>query len=216
MVAATLPSGRNHIMEGISALLPNIRAVDSVLASGFADGSALVEFPALLMSGPALGEGGVTIPMGGTELEDTQSLATLIGPEQRNVIERLASERHEVAKSFGVRGLPSAAEWIDTHAGETKGETRRWIPGPTEAKNLLRDGVIGSLVPLISAGRLAGHELPVTQSMITLASAVLGADVAAAGRRLDTIGIDARDIDTARQAMDAIAAGASGSNSGRA
>ena len=46
-----------------------------------------------------------------------------------------------------------------------------------------------------------------TQSMITLASAVLGADVAAAGRRLDTIGITAKDIDTARSAMDAIAKG---------
>ena len=43
--------------------------------------------------------------------------------------------------------------------------------------------------------------------MITLASGVLGADVAAAGRRLDTIGIRTQDIETARQAMDAIATG---------
>jgi len=37
---------------------------------------------------------------------------------------------------------------------------------------------------------------------------VLGADVAASGRRLNTIGIDATHIDTARRAMDAIATGA--------
>jgi len=47
-----------------------------------------------------------------------------------------------------------------------------------------------------------------TQSMITLASTILGADVAAAGRKLSTIGIEASDIETARRAMDAIATGA--------
>jgi len=64
-------------------------------------------------------------------------------------------------------------------------------------------------VPLISAASLAGQEVPVTQSMVTLAATLLGADVAAAGRRLDTIGINAGDIDSARRAMDAIATGQS-------
>ena len=67
--------------------------------------------------------------------------------------------------------------------------------------------MIGSLVPLISAAAIAGVPVPVTESMITLASGVLGADVAAAGRRLNTIGIRTQDIETARQAMDAIATG---------
>jgi len=103
--------------------------------------------------------------------------------------------------------LVDAKMLIETHAGVVKGEAKRPVPDQDGAKALLRDGVIGSLVPLMSAGELAGIELPVTQSMITLASAVLGADVAAAGRRLDTIGITAKDIDTARSAMDAIAKG---------
>jgi hypothetical protein len=46
-----------------------------------------------------------------------------------------------------------------------------------------------------------------TQAMITLVSSVLGVDVAAAGRRLNTIGISAGDIDSARKAMDKIASG---------
>ena len=112
-----------------------------------------------------------------------------------------------VAEAFGVRGLAGVKTLIETHAGVVKGEAKRPVPDQDGAKALLRDGVIGSLVPLMSAGELAGIELPVTQSMITLASAVLGADVAAAGRRLDTIGITAKDIDTARSAMDAIAKG---------
>ena len=67
--------------------------------------------------------------------------------------------------------------------------------------------MIGSLVPLISAAEIAGLPVPVTSSMITLAGGVLEADVAAAGRRLDTIGIRSQDIEKVRQAMDAIATG---------
>ena len=106
-----------------------------------------------------------------------------------------------------MRDLPDTEAWIATHAGALKGEGRRAIPGDAEAKALLRDGVIGSLVPLVSAAQMAGVEVPVTQSMITLAGAVLGADVASAGRRLDTIGIRGGDLDTARAALDAIATG---------
>ena len=75
-------------------------------------------------------------------------------------------------------------------------------------KGYCRDGVIGSLTPLISAAQLTGTEVPVTQSMVTLASTVLGADIAAAGRRLETIGITDKDIDSARRVMDSIAMGA--------
>ena len=68
--------------------------------------------------------------------------------------------------------------------------------------------MIGSLTPLGSAAELAGIDVPVTRAMITLASSVLGADVASAGRRLDTIGIRSSDLNEARAAMDAIATGA--------
>ncbi|MEJ6710486.1 MAG: hypothetical protein QNK92_17150 [Amylibacter sp.] len=207
VAAATLPSGRRNVLAGLARYLPNLEAKDSVLASGFADGSALVEFPALLMSGPALGSGAVPVPMGGMPLAGNQNFAALIGDEQRNLIEQLAAERATVAKAFGVRGLADVDTLIETHAGVVKGQATRPVPDQEGAKALLRDGVIGSLVPLMSAAKLAGIDLPVTQAMITLASAVLGADVAAAGRRLDTIGITATDIDTARSAMDAIATG---------
>jgi opine dehydrogenase len=207
VAAATLPSGRGAVLQSLARFLPNLVAHDSVLASGFADGSALVEFPALLMSGPALGSGAVPVPMGAMPLAENQNFAALIGVEQRNLIDQLAQERRAVAKSFGVRNLPDTDAWIGAHAGVVKGDGVRAVPDQAEARRLLRDGIIGSLVPLISAAQVTGTAVPVTQAMITLASAVLGADVAAAGRRLDTIGIHATDIDTARQAMDAIATG---------
>ncbi len=206
--ASTLPSGRNDVLTSLSKFLPNITACDSVLWSGFADGSALVELPALLLNGPVFSSGAAPIPMGGTPLPENNTFAALIGTEQRVVIDQLAGERRAVAGAFGIRGLPSANEWILTHAGSFRGEGQRWVPEQSEAKRLLRDGVIGSLTPLISAAQLTGTEVPVTQSMVTLASTVLGADIAAAGRRLETIGITDKDIDSARRVMDSIAMGA--------
>ena len=205
-VAATLPSGREDVLAGLQRFLPTL-PTNSVVASGFADGSALVEFPALLMSGPALGSGAVPVPLGGTPLPENQTFAALIGPEQRNLIDQLAEERRQVARAFGARDLPDTESWIATHAGAARGEGARAIPDQDASKHLLRDGVIGSLVPLTSAAKLTGTPVPVTQAMITLACSVLGADVAAAGRKLDMIGIIATDASEARKAMDAVATG---------
>ncbi len=207
VTAATLPSGRSHVLQQVKRFLPNIEPVESVLSSGFADGSALVEFPALLLNGPAIASGAVNIPMGAKPLPENNTFAALLGPEQLSVVAALAKERHNVAKAFGVRNLPTTDEWVQTYAGNQRGEGSRPVPNQTMSKTLLRDGVIGSLVPLLSAAEMSGVSTPITQSMVTLASVVLGADVAAAGRRLDTIGINASDLGTARRVMDSIAVG---------
>lgn len=205
--AATLPAGRRAQLDAIARFLPNLAPRDSVLTSGFADGSALVELPALLLSGPAMPRGGIAVPMGGTPLPENDTFASLIGEPHRAMIARLAEERRTVARAFGLHDLPDDATWIATHAGAEKGAGARPVPAPDAARQMLRDGVIGSLVPLLSAARLVGIEVPATAAMVELASTVLGADVAGAGRRLDTIGIDAADVDTARRAMDRIATG---------
>lgn len=204
VAAATLPSGREEVLGALAPIL-KLNPRESVVASGFADGSALVEFPALLMSGPALGSGAIEVPMGGQPLEENQTFAALIGPEQRGVIARLAEERRAVAQAFGVRDLPTTDDWIATHAGALRGAGSRAQPDAMHARALLRCGVIGSLVPLVSAAELTGVDVPVTRSMITLAGAVLDADVATAGRRLDQIGIRATDAHEARREMDKIA-----------
>lgn len=204
VAGATLPSGRLDALTAISPILSNIEPCDSVLASGFADGSALVEFPALLIAGT----GGPELPMGAVPLPENRTFATLLGDEHLRIIARLAAERRAVAKAFGVRNLPEDAVWILRHAGADRGEGARPVPEPDAVPGLLRDGVIGSLVPLVSAAEITGTPVPMTQAMITLASTVLSADVAASGRKLNTIGIEASHIDTARRAMDAIATGA--------
>lgn len=206
VAGATVPGGRQDVLAALAPIL-NLTPCESVVTSGFADGSALVEFPALFMSGPALGPGAVPVPTGGTPLPENQTFATLVGPEQRSIINRLAEERRAVAHAFGVRDLPDTDTWITAHAGASRGDGARSRPDVAESRDLLRCGVIGSLVPLISAAELAGIDVPVTQSMVTLAGAVLGTDAAAAGRRLDQIGIRKTKAAEARHAINRLALG---------
>ena len=201
--AATLPSGRTEIIEAVSRFFPNLIGVDSVLASGFADGSALVEFPALLLAG----NGAAKLPMGAEPIQENHTFAARLEGPHHSIIVRLAAERRAVAAAFGVRNLPDDGDWIACHAGAFRGEGARSIPSNAEIQKILRDGIIGSFAPLVSAAALTGTLVPMTESMITLATTMLGADVASAGRKLSTIGIETSDIDTARKAMDAIAMG---------
>ncbi|KIN70231.1 NAD/NADP octopine/nopaline dehydrogenase [Sulfitobacter noctilucicola] len=207
VVAATLPRGRSEAIAGLSHILPNLDEVDSVLASGFADLSAAVNIPALVMGGPGLASGGVTVPMGGVPLPENLTFASLIGSDQMRLIQAMAEERRQVARAFGVRGLPDTDEWIANHTGPQKGEGARPVPDPNAARIMLRDGVIGSLVPLSSAAELAGIDVPQTRAMIALTGAILDADIAASGRRLETMGITANSIDDARRTFDALTPG---------
>lgn len=208
--AATLPSGRNAVLGGLARFLPNLVPALSTVHSGFADGSGLVEVPALLLGGPAVGGGGPAVPMGGVPLAENRTFRNLIGVEHMSVIDALAAERTAVGHVFGVRDLPSTGEWIDIHAGTASGAGSRPVPDATAAAAILRDATIGSLVPLASAAGIAGVPVPVTESMITMVSAILGADIASAGRKLETVGIDAGNLEQARRIMDDIAQGAKG------
>ncbi|MCB1430751.1 MAG: hypothetical protein KDJ66_16760 [Nitratireductor sp.] len=203
--AATLPAGRNKCLEGLKRFLPNIVSAISTVHSGFADGSGLVEVPALLLGGVVVGHGGPSVPQGGVPLEENRSFRALIGPGQIAVIARLAAERRAVASRFGVRDLPDDESWIEAHAGSERGDGRRPVPEPEQAAGIIRCATIGSLAPLLSAGRIAGVETPATSAMITLASTVLGADVEPAGRKLDAIGVNAGNLEEARRILDSIA-----------
>jgi len=202
VAAATLPSGRPHVLEGLKPFLPSLQSTIGTLPASFADGSGVVEVPALLLGGPLVGDGRPAVPMGGVPLPENESFRNLIGEKHRTVIDDLARERANVASAFGVRDLPTADDWIDRYAGAPKGHGSRPIPTAAEATSLLRDGTIGSLVPLASAARVAGQAVPVTDAMITLASSVLDADIASAGRKLETIGIGPGDVEDVRRSID--------------
>ena len=209
MAAATLPRGRKDVLAALQPYLSNIKPAESVLATGFGDLSAAVEIPALIFGGAGLEPGGPHVPMGAVPLDANRTFAFLIGSDQREVIHGLAEERRRVAAAYGVRNLPDADDWIATFAGAERGPGARPVPDRQAARSLMRDGVLGSLVPLVSAAKLANLPAPLTESLIAMTDRILGADVAAAGRRLETIGISAGDVDQARRIFDKIAAGAS-------
>ncbi|MEM7190524.1 MAG: NAD/NADP octopine/nopaline dehydrogenase family protein [Pseudomonadota bacterium] len=187
---------------GLATLLPHAESATSTMASSFADGSGLAEVPTLLLGGPAVSDGGPSIPMGGSSLAENETFRNLIGAEHQTVIEALAEERKETARRFGVRGLPETDAWLDVFAGAHSGDGSRPIPNQEEAHRILRDAVIGSLVPLTSAAALAGVPTPNTNAMITLASSVLKADLATAGRKLPAMGVDGDNPDAARRILE--------------
>ena len=205
--AATLPSGGEDVLQGLSRFLPNLVPVPSVVHSGFADGSGLVEVPALLLGGPAAPPGGPELPAGAEPLPERNTFRALIGERHRAVAAAMAGERRHIASLWGVRELPDLDAWLDLHAGAPIGDMARPVPTAGDAQGLVRCGLTGSLAPLLSAAEVAGVAVPATRAMTTLADAALGGGMAGAGRRLDTIGVGATDIDEARRTMDAIARG---------
>ena len=209
ITGATLPANQPAICASMAPLLPGITPVTNTLTSSFGDGSGLVEVPTLMLGGAVFGHGGPDIPLGGTPLPENQTFRNLIGPQHLTVISDLAAERRETARRFGIRDLPSDTAWLDTHAGLPSGDGARPVPEADLANNIVRDAVIGSLVPLTSAARLAGVATPAHDAMIGLASSALKADLSTAGRKLPAMGVDGTDPDSARRALDAAAGGSS-------
>lgn len=197
-----LPSNRPSTSARLGSLLPNTDPQIDTMRSSFADASGLVDVPALLLGGPAVASGGPQIPMGGVPLEENDTFRNLIGHDHHDIIAALADERREVARRFSVRDLPDTDQWITSHAGSATADGARPVPTRADAHAALRDGVIGSLVPLTSAARLSGVPTPSTDAMISLASTFLGADLATAGRTLPAMGIDGHDVDAARRALE--------------
>jgi hypothetical protein len=86
-------------------------------------------------------------------------------------------------------------------AGTVEGDGARSVPTPAIATNLVRNAVLGSLVPLVSAAEAAGVGVPCTRATVTLAEAVLGGDLEAAGRSLQSIGLGGLDAGGIRSVL---------------
>jgi len=205
--AATLPQGGAGAVAALAPLFPNVEPALSCVHSGFADASAAVELPALLMGGPAAPDGAPVVQDGGVPLAENRTFRALIGAGHEAMIERLWAERVAVGADFGVRDLADAQTVIARVAGTARDAGARPVPTEAQAHEMLRAGVIGSLIPLLSAAELTGRDLPATRAMIEMAMTVLRRDLRGAGRRLDTIGVNAADVSAARRQFDEILSG---------
>ena len=204
-----LPADQTSHLDALRELLPNVKSASTVLQSSFSDGSGAVECVALMLGSSLVAAGtGKSLPAGAQPLPEREKFRTLLDSERsRSVVSLILQERREVAKRYGIRNLPDDEIWINAHCGTEMGSGSRPIPSAQDSLALLRDAVTGSLIPLQSAGRLADVATPATDSLITLAGALLGRNIAVAGRRLEAMGVTADDRDEARRIMESLARG---------
>ena len=205
--AGVLPQGREAVIEALRGCFPNANPALSCVHSGFADASGAVEIPALMMGGPAAPDGGPDVPSGGVPLSENNTFRALIGEAHKALIAKLWGERCAVASDFGVRGLLDLDAAITQVAGAVRDTGARPVPDRAEAREALKAGVVGSLIPLVSAAELTGRDVPATRAVIETAMTLLGRDLCGAGRRLGTIGVTASDVSEARRQFDQILQG---------
>jgi opine dehydrogenase len=210
VAVGALPAHRTGTLDWLQGIFPNLGRRSTILHASFADGSGLVEVPALIMGGPAVDGGGSPLLPGAVPLT-AGTFRQLLTPRTAEMVMALAEERRRVATYFGVRDLPTTEEWIDQVARSDVPADSRPVPERDQATAIVRQGVLGSLTPLASAARLAGVPVPATQSIIHVVGTMLGADLASAGRRLENIGFADAEPDDVRRAVGVTR----GSDSGR-
>ncbi|MGI8517871.1 MAG: hypothetical protein ACR2ME_05960, partial [Acidimicrobiia bacterium] len=203
---AVLPHAATSTLDRLRPFFPDLMAMPTILDTSLGADPPTVEVPTLLLGGRATPANVRSIPPGAVPISST-TFRGLIGPAHLRLISELAAERRAVAKAFGVRDLPDDETWVDQIAGSQDGERVRAVPSEDAAAALVRNGVLGSLEPLISAAEAAGVSAPVTQSVIAVAEAAMGADLSAP--TLDRIGLGGRDANEVRALLmtDAISLG---------
>jgi len=200
LAAASRPAHRTTILDWLQAAFPDLSSKSTILHSSFADGTGLVEVPALVIGGPSAGNSDAGLLPGAVPLT-ADVFRRLITPRVVEMVSALAEERRRVAAYYGVRDLPDTEQWIDQIAGGDAPAESRPVPSPASATAAIRQGVLGSLVPLTSAARLASVLVPATDALIQVVSTMLGADLASAGRRLESIGFAGAEPDDVRRAV---------------
>lgn len=122
-----------------------------------------------------------------------------ISPSVAGYLERLDAERVKVARALGVGAL-SALEWLGEaygSAGSTLYEAIQQTPAywgvgaiDTIDHRYIWEDVPTGLVPIAELGRACGIATPLTDSLISLASAVCGQDFRSSGRTLGRLGLE--------------------------
>lgn len=185
---STLPHGR---ASELGALVPEFNFVpgDDILWSGFNNvGPILHVVPMVLNAGRVEAEGGKFLYyVDGI----TEGVAT--------VLERFDDERIAVAKAFGYT-TASIAEYLRDTVGAPEGTVYESIQGctmysttPSPAKlnhRFLWEDAMAGAVPFLSLAEVAGVDVPITRSLITMASTLLGKDLSTEGRTMSALGLE--------------------------
>ncbi len=186
---AALPAYRTgEVLKVVHQAYPQFVPADNVLQTGL--GNVAVMFhPAVMIVNAA-------------RIEDTHGDFDYyhqgITPSVARYLEEVDRERLAVAAALGVRVVP-VRKWLYIAydvAGRNLYEAVQANPGykgikapPTLHFRYLLEDVPTSLVPMVSIGRQYGVDTPLMESIIRIASALLGRDFWSEGRTTERLGI---------------------------
>ncbi len=206
---STLPvDAAGPVTDRLAALLPMLRPVDGPLVTAFGGVTGVLGV-APLLTNTALVEGA----KGAAVL-----LRDLVPPGlSQTLLRGLDDERLEVAFNYGVRDLPTTAAWLRTAYDVEDEDASSDIATALADIEMFDEVTVGgpggphvtddvpyTLVPLARSARAAGVRTPATDAVIALASCLVGADLMAAGRDPDALGLGGvRPADARRRLKEA-------------
>lgn len=198
VLAAALSNAQTpKVVSSLQRIFPMLRAAGNVLETSFAN------MEGVLLAAPAL----LAASTGDRTTLRDRLPAELVG----TVLAQLDRERLRTASAYGVRDLPTLSGWLEATFGTVEKDivnaldeigAYRKILCPAPDDPAVHDAVAAGLVPVASAGNVAGVPTPVTSALITLAAALHGIDHARNGRTMASLGLDRLRSDEIRRALD--------------
>jgi opine dehydrogenase len=198
VLAAALSSvATKSLTATLQSVFPMLRPAMGVLHTSFANMAGLLVAAPALLAASAPGKASVR----------DRLPASLVD----SVITRLDQERRRTAFAYGVRDLASFTEWLELAFGTVEKDAVNAlnevaafgrIACPSADDLVVRDAVGACLVPIMSAGELAGVQTPTTSALINLASSLHGFDHLRHGRTFAGLGLNSMRPDEIRRALD--------------
>ncbi|MEJ5229234.1 MAG: NAD/NADP octopine/nopaline dehydrogenase family protein [Pseudothermotoga sp.] len=199
---AALPSRKNSELEKtLLKVLPEFEIAPSTLYTSFNNIGAVFH-PATII----LNTGWVETTFGKFEFYFegiSQSVA--------KVLEATDAERCEVARKFGIEPM-TAVQWL-AYAYDVRGsnlydaihnnEGYRGIQAPTSLENrYILEDVPTSLVPISAFGRLVDVETPIIDSIIRIASLMIGVNFFEEGRNFKRLHLEGKTVQQVKKIME--------------
>ncbi|MDD4495229.1 MAG: NAD/NADP octopine/nopaline dehydrogenase family protein [Eubacteriales bacterium] len=195
-VAAHDPQLTNTAVNTLSKFFPCVKAAKSTLHTGFSN-IGMVFHP-------------IPILMNITRIEAKETFLFYIdgiSPLVATILERIDNERLAVASACGIQ-VPSAYEWLNNHYGSTGSTLYERIQNTTAYKNIyaptdidtryIYEDILTGCVPVSFAGRAAGCDTYIIDSVIQWASTIYHYNFYKYGRNEDLIDFTALLRDAGR------------------
>jgi len=188
MLAALPNSDTDHVLSVLSKVYSCFLPASSVLVTSLENIGAIFHPCVTLFNAATIERGNLFY----FYRDMTQQVA--------DFIESFDKERLDVGRAYGL-DLISAKDWISYAYEDVKGETLLdrmknnpayfdiMSPTTIESRQLLEDIPTG-IVPMLNLGEIAGLEMPLFKSVVTICSCLLNIDFYSEGRTLDKFGIN--------------------------